>query len=400
MPADLSQGGTIVIVGAGIAGLTAALALSRTGARIVVLERAAALSETGAGIQLTPNASGILADLGLDPAIARHASEPEGLDVFSGRSGARLATMPLGPNARRRFGAPYRTIHRGDLQAVLAAAVGREPAVEVHLGAEVLDVTTEGDVAWVRAATDTGHWDVSANAVIGADGVHSGLRRLLPNVAAAQPTGRTAWRAVLPRDALAAVSERLIGLWLGPDAHLVHYPVRQGGEINIVAIVRDDWRGEGWSAPGDPAELAAKFASWGKAPRAILSGPPRWRKWSILVRPPAGSIVDGLLALIGDAAHAMPPYLAQGGAMAIEDAAILGRELAGEAVDVNAALLRYARQRKGRVERVWRAASRTGDLFEMRAPLSLARDLGLRALGGGGLLRRNAWIYGWKPRGR
>jgi salicylate hydroxylase len=388
---------TVIVAGAGIAGLTASLALARTGFRVVLLERAPRLSEAGAGIQLSPNAGRVLAELGLEPAIAAVASEPKAIDIHLGRSGQPLATLALGERIKQKFGIPYRVVHRADLQRTLANAV-RDSEIDLKLGTEMSAFGVHANGLTVLASADAGHQEIRANALVAADGVHSLVRRLMPGGSPKQPLGRVAWRAVLPlADAPTGLSSENVGLWLGRDAHLVHYPLRGGTEINVVAIVKDGWTSTSWSAPGDPNEIADRFRRWAPLPRALLDAVTRWSRWPVLSVSPRGPWAMGPVALLGDAAHAMPPFLAQGGAMAIEDAAVLAASLAARPGDPEAAMRAYARARRRRVSRVWRNSRSNGDLYHMSGIPGMIRDIGIQLLGSHGLVSSYNWIYQWRP---
>ncbi|MCA9311739.1 MAG: FAD-dependent monooxygenase, partial [Phycisphaerales bacterium] len=215
---------TVLVIGAGIGGLTAALAVARAGFDIVICERAAELSELGAGIQVSPNAGRVLAELGLDEAIEAAAIEPQAIDVMSGVSGSRITSLPVGA-FRSRYGFPYRVIHRADLQSILAAAVRKASDITLLLGTTVEAVLAREGDSFVRLKGPRGEM-VQAAAVIGADGVWSSTREQIPGAPGPAPTGRTAWRTVIPRDNVPdGVPANRVGLWLGPHAHLVHYPI-------------------------------------------------------------------------------------------------------------------------------------------------------------------------------
>jgi salicylate hydroxylase len=224
------------------------------------------------------------------------------------------------------------------------------------------------------------------------------LRARLEGSRDARPIGRTAWRATLPaRVAGGITATNRIGLWLGPDAHLVHYPIAGGRTVNIVAIVAENWQGIGWSEPGDPYWLAERFAAWAPAARRIVSAPAEWRKWALLAVDPDGPWRSDRVALLGDAAHAMPPFLAQGAAMAIEDAAVLADCLAAAPERPPVALKAYETRRKARVARVHAAAFKTGEHYHYAPPMATLRNAALRIAGGQLALSRNDWIYGWTP---
>ena len=392
----MARSRTIVIAGAGIGGLTAALALTRAGFRAVVLEQAARLEETGAGIQLSPNATRVLFDLGLGERLRPLAVAPEAIRVVNGASGRDIVRVPLGLTAAQRYGAPYWVIHRADLQAVLAITIAESPDVTLRLGTGVENFAVHQHGITVEVRGTQGLRDEQCIALIGADGLWSTLRTRLGERRAPRFARRTAWRAVVPAAGLTdEFRESVTGLWLGRDAHLVHYPVKGGREINIVAIVRDDWHEPGWSAPGRQGELAARFAGFASQARALIAVPDRWQKWALFDRRPGRPATRDPVTLIGDAAHPMLPFLAQGGAMAIEDAAVLASCL-GRDEDVVRALRTYERTRRTRVARAQREARRNSWRYHLSGPLGFARNAVLSALGGENLLRRYDWLYGWR----
>lgn len=389
---------TIVVAGAGIGGLTAALAIADAGFQVVILERSAELFEIGAGIQLSPNAGRVLAALGLDDAIAAAAIEPQSIEVRNGATGASLLTIPVATFAGR-YGFPYRVIHRADLQTVLADAVRRRSDIRLMLGARVDDVLTRDDALFVRARKTDGNEVLAAAGIVGADGVWSETRARFAASRQATPTGRTAWRTVIPIDnAPPTLATDRVGLWLGPSAHLVHYPVAHGAAVNVVAIVEEAFDKPGWATHANYRYVAERFRDWCAAVRALVSAPSPWQKFAINVVDPSGPWVEGRTALLGDAAHAMVPFLAQGAAMAIEDAAVLGAELTARPDNVPTAFAAYETERKLRVARVWNAARRTGDHYHQSGLVAAARDFILRTAGPNFVLGRNDWIYRWKAK--
>jgi salicylate hydroxylase len=310
--------------------------------------------------------------------------------------------MPLGAATRARYDAPYWVIHRADLQGVLLGAVADEPRIALALGTRVADLVTDGVRAFAsinREGKSTPH---EGSALICADGLWSRLR--VPLGGGSQPrfAGRSAFRAVVPAaqvDAIAPAGEPVVDLWLGPGGHLVHYPVRAGAAVNIVAVTADRWRSPSWDTAADRDEVLARFprSAWAPAARDLLSAPPRWQKWALHDRAPSALPGRGPVTLLGDAAHPMLPFLAQGAAMAIEDAAVLARALAGSPDDRAAALRRYEADRAPRTMRVQRAARRNDLRYHLREPAAFLRDTVLRALGGERLLAQYDWIYRWRP---
>jgi salicylate hydroxylase len=388
---------TIVIAGAGIGGLTAALALTRAGYRVVVIEQAARLEETGAGIQLSPNAMRVLSELGLTERLRPHAVAPETIRIIKAKTGRDTVRIPLGTEAEQRYGAPYWVIHRADLQGVLAAAIEESADITLRLGAHVEDFALHQHGVTVQTRTEEGLRDQQGAALIGADGVWSTLRARLGDRRQPRFAHRSAWRAIVPAARVSSeLREPLTCLWLGRDAHLVHYPIKGGAMINVVAIVRDEWHGEGWTAPGKPADLLPRFARFAPAARALIGLPESWQKWALFDRAPQRIRAQGPVTLIGDAAHPMLPFLAQGGAMAIEDAAVLARHLE-QNEDPAPAFRTYERARAARVARVQREARRNSSRYHPAGPLGFARDVLLRTMGGERLLHRYDWLYDWKP---
>jgi salicylate hydroxylase len=394
---------TIFIAGAGIGGLTASLALAAQGFRVVVLEKAERLEEAGAGLQLSPNASRVLIGLGLQPRLAARAVIPDAISIMSAQSGGEIARLPLGEIASSRAGAPYWVAHRADLQAALLAEVNDNPDIELRLGCQFEDVVGHAKGLTVVQRRGATRQQELALALIGADGIWSTVRNhLFPKT---QPlfSGLIAWRGTLdatqlPREYTAP----RVQLWMGPDAHLVAYPISGARQINVVAVLPGSWNRPGWSAPGETKEIRNVFASsrWPGIARMMIGAVDDWRRWALFTLPHDGRWTDGAIALLGDAAHAMLPFAAQGAAMAIEDAAVLAKclkDAAGEnAANIPAALRRYERLRRARVGRVARAARRSGQIYHLAGPAAFARDLAIRALGPRRMLARQNWIYDWR----
>jgi salicylate hydroxylase len=388
----------IVIAGAGIGGLTAALTLARVGMRATVLEQAPQLETAGAGIQLSPNATRILLALGLGERLRVTAVEPYAVRVISGPSAREIVRIPLGRYAENRYGAPYWVIHRADLQLALADAARAHADITLRLATRAEDYASHRNGVSLLARSAGHVTEEQGIALIGADGIWSSVRERLRRQRAPRFTHRTAWRALVPADALAPQwREPYVHLWLGMESHLVHYPVKGGALVNIVAIVDDEWNEQGWSASGEPAEVLRRFArwSWSEDARDIVATPERWHKWALFERPPqAGS---GAVGLLGDAAHPMSPFVAQGGAMAIEDAAVLASCFAQHSDNPAKALRAYERARRKRIARVRKLSRRQGRTYGLTCPEAWIRNMVMRRVGGERLLTRFDWLYGWAP---
>lgn len=395
--------GVVLIAGAGIGGLTAALALARRGVRTTLFEQAEKLEEAGAGIQLSPNATRVLIALGLADRLKPAIVQPRAVRLRSGRSGREIATLPLDAVTIERYGAPYWVIHRADLQKALLEAVTGEPRVALMPGARVDDFTIEatGVSAVVHHGDTVGNGaNYRGAALVGADGLWSRVRALLGDATKPRFAGRCACRATVPAAQLQPQDcEPVVNLWLGPDGHLVHYPIRGGAAVNIVAVCGDRWQSPAWSTGAGRDEMLERFPArtWAPAVRQLLAVPERWQKWALYDRRPSISWGRGPVTLLGDAAHPMLPFLAQGAAMAIEDAAVLARELTRSPVDCNAALRNYETARRPRATRVQRAAHDNDFRYHMHRPGALVRDAVLRTLGGERLLAHHDWIYRWQP---
>lgn len=391
---------TVMIAGAGIGGLTAALAIAQAGFRVAIYEQAERLEETGAGIQLSPNASRVLLALGLRDRLEPNLVVPEQLRVMSVPSGRMLARAPLGADVAQRYGAPYWVIHRADLQAALLEAVLAHPDVSLRLGVRVEDFAHYAEGVTLAGLAGARAIEARGIALVIADGLWSRLRRRIGDASPPRFAGHIAWRALAPPE---AVSDDLRGpvvhLWLGPHAHLVHYPVKGGRQINVVAIVRDRWADQGWNAAVDRREVIERFLPtvWPIETQILLAAPERWQKWALYDRAPLHRWGDGPVTVLGDAAHPMLPFLAQGGAMAIEDAAVLAHSLASTPGDIPCAMRSYERQRRARTARTQRAARHNATSYHLGGAPALVRNLALAAMGGERLIRRYDWLYGWRP---
>ena len=394
---------TIFIAGAGIGGLTAALSLAQKGFRVVVLEKAERLEEAGAGLQLSPNASRVLIDLGLKERLRPRAVTPEAITIVSARAGGEIARLPLGEAASARAGAPYWVIHRADLQTALADAVREHPDIELKLGCQFEDLAPHArGLTIVHRSGHERRQDVGI-ALVGADGVWSTVRNHLFPDKQPQFSGLIAWRGTLDARALPReYTAPRVQLWMGPQAHLVAYPISAGKQINLVAVVPGIWNRPGWSTAGEPNELKETFgdARWAGAARMLIGAVDSWRKWALFTMAEGCAWEQGSVALLGDAVHGMLPFAAQGAAMAIEDAAVLAKVLSETPLEpgaqVAAAMRRYGKMRRARVARVQQLARQNGRIYHMTGAMALARDLAIRALGPQRMLARQAWIYDWR----
>jgi salicylate hydroxylase len=389
---------TILIAGGGIAGLISALALARKGFRAVVFEQSQKLDPIGAGIQLSPNALHVLQEFGLADALRPYAVRPEDIRIRKGRSGKQIVRLPLGDYAEQRYATPYWMIHRGDLQAALVNAVRANPDIALTLGGKVEDfaVHPNGVTAHVRFGPKAE--EERGVGLIAADGLWSTIRERLGFTDAPHFRRHTAWRAVVPADALPEEFRApSINLWLARHAHLVHYPIRGGKEINIVAILRDSKAQPGWSNAGARSEIVEAFRrGWAISARDIIAAPEHWMRWSLYDRPRLRRWGNGPVTMIGDAAHPMLPFLAQGAAMAIEDAVVLADSLAKTPDDPACAMRRYEYLRGDRTARAQKAAARNGQRYHASGVEAAVRNTALRVMGGAGLLKRYDWLYAWR----
>ena len=393
-----ARGGTspVLIAGGGIGGLSTAIALSRRGFRVTLLERSAFAEESGAGIQLGPNATRALRQLGTLDAIEAQAFRPEAIWLFDAISGKRLASMPLGEHVEERYGAPYLTLHRADLHAGLLQLCQSHASIELKSDFEVTGVE-ERDAGITACAADGR--SAEGSMLIGADGLWSSLRARAAPGAMPRFAGQTAWRALLPRaQAPSPYDAPVVGLWLGPGAHLVHYPVRGGKDLNLVAVVEGGEPAHGWNQQGDRAALLANFARWAEPPQSLLNMAESWRVWSLHRLRPMPRWSAGRIALLGDAAHPVLPFLAQGAALAIEDAVAFAASLDACGGDPALAFPRYEALRRKRAGQVQRTAERYGRLYHLRGPGRLLRNLLLERRRGETLLNGFDWLYAAESR--
>ena len=389
----------ILVAGGGIGGLATALALSRGRHRVDVFEQAAVFGEIGAGVQLGPNATRRLQQLDLGPGLAAIAARPDALVVHSAESGSELARMPLADAMQQRYGAPYFCVHRADLHGLLLDAVRARGTGTLVTGAQIRQVETSDDLVCL-SSTDARAWE--GEAIVGADGLWSMVRRQLDCASAAQPprvTGHTAWRALIEQSRLpAALRRKRVDVWLGPRLHAVAYPVRGGDWLNVVVIAESAPAGDArdWDQSSSIAALKQVMGRSCAGLQSLLDAMPGWRAWSLGDRAPmtsAAEMAHERVALVGDAAHPMVPYLAQGAGMAVEDAVALADSLAdGSAADVPAAFARYAEARWARNAQVQARARRNGEIFHATGAVRLGRDMAMRLLGA--KLLDQPWLYG------
>lgn len=383
---------TVLVAGGGMAGLGAALACSRAlpGVPVQLLEQAHAFAEVGAGMQLGPNAVRVLHDWGLQDALAECAAFPQDLTVRDAHSGSTLGRLPLAGYMSQQYGQPYATVHRADLHALLLQAVQATGQVQCLLGQRISHV--EASTEQVQVYTESG-WQGSTPLLLGCDGGRSRLREQLWQDGPLRFSGDLAYRALLPMaDVPLALRHNRVTAWLGPRMHAVHYPVRAGQAMNVVVMVEGPWPAPAaleWDHAAHAADLRRALGSVSPDLARLLDCVSGWRLWPLNVREPMqgpSEHAQGRVALLGDAAHPTRPYLAQGAAMALEDAWALGQVLAQAgpepwAAHVPALLQRWAAGRWQRNAWVQAKSRRNGTVFHAYGPLRWARDMAMRALG-------------------
>jgi len=386
----------MLIAGGGIGGMAAALACLHAGWEVRLYERATAFSEIGAGVQLGPNVVRRLNAWGLNEALHAVAAFPERLQVRCALSGRELASRPLGSHTVEQYGAAYVTIHRADLHQLLLHAVSQSPDIHLNLSQTVEHHFDNGNAVLLQIQQTNGQTiTVEGDALIGADGLHSRTRtRMLGEEVITHTSPHIAWRAVVPHSNVPKnIDSNQVTLWLGPRLHVVHYPIRRGELVNVVAICHDptghqtqQWHD--WSQIDSAQILSHCLAQTCSTLQAFIRLVPDisdgWRIWPLLPREPishANQMARGLVALLGDAAHPMFPYMAQGAGMAIEDAAQLQHCLVMDVLDVPLCLRRYALNRWQRNATVQKRARFNGTIFHSSGPLRLARNTAMFLLG-------------------
>ncbi|MBT2323067.1 FAD-dependent monooxygenase [Variovorax paradoxus] len=386
----------ILIAGGGIAGLASALALARRRHRVDLFEQAVAFGQVGAGIQLGPNVTRRLQSLGVWEPLVRVAARPEALVVRSASGGREIARLPLGNAMLRSYGSPYLCLHRADLHTLLLAAVRGSGAATLNTGVRIADAVARDNAVCV-SSTDSRAWE--GDALVGADGLWSTLRSRVVEDSPPRPTGHTAWRALVAQSALPpGLRSTQISVWLGPRLHAVAYPVRRGEALNVVVLAEAAPAGDArdWDQATSLGALQMATGRTCAGLQALLEAMPSWGAWALSDRPPLTGpeqMACERVALAGDAAHPMLPYLAQGAGMAIEDGVALAEALGGgDSEAVPAALARYAAARWERNARVQARARRNGEIFHATGLVRMSRDAALRLLGA--RLLDQPWLYG------
>jgi salicylate hydroxylase len=387
----MTQGArTVAIIGGGIGGLTAALTLRRAGFAVKVYEQARDHGGVGAGIQLSPNAIRVLDRLGLGPAIERVAVAPKSFEFRRWQDGRLISVTPLGPSIREKFGFGYYQIHRADLQSLLLGAL---PSDCLEIGRHCVDLKEINEHVELRFSDGA---CVNADLVVGADGIHSRTREIFLGREPPRFTGNVAFRGLVPAGRVSHLGlKRTSTLWMGPGGHFIHYFVAAGKLLNVTFLREETtWTRESWTDRGDIDELRAGYRGWHASVGTIIDAMDVTLKWALFDRLPLSRWSFGRVTLLGDACHPMLPYMAQGAAQAIEDAASLAACLASaHPTDAPTALVRYEELRLPRVTSVQAMARANSGRFHLPdGPLQRARDAVMAE--SFGLTPAIDWLYG------
>lgn len=394
----------IVIAGAGIAGLTMAIALARRGIACRVFEQAPKLEAFGAGLQISPNAARILKDLGVLSHLRPHAVQPQAVRLKNANTLRELAGVPLGKFAEQRWNAPYLVSHRADLQQALLTEARSRPEIEINTGMRLAEVSRAppGHVTASFGDTEGNTTTAECPLLIGADGVWSASRRFVEHSARNRFSGQIAWRTTIDTNSAAGEAFRKLAdsdsvtTFVHAGFHLVAYPLRAGAEINLVAFTPAMDIAQSWAVQAEMSILLHAVARSSPALARLVEMAGHWTAWPLHTVDPAASWTAPGIALIGDAAHAVTPFAAQGAAMAIEDAALLAQYIAEPTAPEQGAISLWEQQRKARLSKVARRGALNKMAWNAAGPVALARNLVLRMRSPQSLATDLDWLYGWR----
>ncbi|HFC04218.1 MAG TPA: hypothetical protein ENJ55_00815 [Rhizobiales bacterium] len=384
---------TIGIIGGGIAGLASAIAFSKIGQEVTLYEKADEFGEVGAGLQIGPNAVSALRQLGVFDALEPLTVSPQSIRIMDGLTGKQLSVLPLGKSFEQSFGQPYRVVHRADLLSALVTKARQCSSVDIQLAHSLtrLDITDHEIGCQFNNNKQASH-----PFLVGADGFRSVVRRSVLNDGPPIFTGHSLYRALIPLDQapdLPNIGD--VHLWMYPGGHVVHYPVSSGKNLNIVAASEQDWENRDWSTPAEPAEVTGYFSKVSTRLGKLLQAPQGWLKWAAAGHPPTGEWTSCNAILIGDAIHPSLPYLAQGAAMALEDAVCLAcfyktKFHSGQPI------ADFAATRMSRTSKIVATSRQQGSIYHMKNPQRIARNAYLRYTSPEMQLKRLSWIYNWR----
>lgn len=388
-----------VIVGGGIGGLAAAITLAQIGVDVRVCERCGGFSEEGAGIQIGPSGSRIIQALGAAQFLKGKVTIPDQLIAYDGASGRELAHFPLGSWITERHGSPYWTAHRHDLHLALRRRAENDPRITLSHTTEIVSYTDEPDGI---SAIGTKGEVLGASLLVAADGLWSALRsRISASKVSPKPLGKTAFRSITTAENLpAGFMANAVHIWLSPGAHAVHYPVDGGRSCALVVITDHPKSMEGWDLPATADTVREKIKSFAPSLQSLIANADQWQQWSLYHMATLPRWTSGRAALLGDAAHPMLPFLAQGAVIALEDAATLSANISASKENFVHALHEYELCRRPRVTKVVETSHRNGRIYHMNGPAALARNAIMKLRSPERVMASFDWLYSWKLKSR